>query len=239
MQAPASRAVLLAEAPVRIVAGDGDDVTPGGKFVELRQRSFGTIEQRRQRSAGARQVPEERPRQCRPALVAPFAVGIQPLDAVDRNVPVLPGELGTSRERVGGNPEAAQPGDVLRHRIGIAAERVRRRRQAERHIVSLVRADFDAVHTEHAVQVFRRLRRTRAVAVVREDGEVHAGLRCRQGDLPPVEGPIGLSRVDVKRASQHVPGGVGRRGRRERTRWSGDENNDGGREGRRHDKRDQ
>ena len=36
-----------------------------------------------------------------------------------------------------------------------------------------------------------------------------------------------------------VPGGVGRRGRRERTRWSGDENNDGGREGRRHDKRDQ
>ncbi len=160
MQAPASFAVLLAEAPMRIVAGDGDDMTPGGKFVEFRQRSFGTIEQRRQCSPGARQVPEERPRQSRPALVAPFAVGIQPLDAVDRNVPILPGELGTSRERVGGNPEAAQPGDVLRDRIGIAAERVRHRRQAERHIVSLVRADFDAVYTEHAVQVFRRLRRT-------------------------------------------------------------------------------
>ena len=83
---------------------------------------------------------------------------------------------------MGGNPEAAQPGDVLRDRIGIAAERVRRRRHAERHVVPVVRADFDAVDTEHAVQVFRRLRRTRAVAVVREDREVQAGPRRREGD---------------------------------------------------------
>ena len=57
------------------------------------------------------------------------------------------------------------------------------------------------------------------------------------GDLPPVEGPIGLSRVDVKRACRGAPEASAAEAVSERTRWRADENNDGGREGRRRDKR--
>ena len=58
---------------------------------------------------------------------------------------------------MGGNAEPAQPGDVLRHRVGITAEPVRRRRRAERHVVALVRAHLDAVDAQHTVDVFGRL----------------------------------------------------------------------------------
>ena len=138
-----------------------------------------------------------------------------------------------------GNAEPSEPGDILGYGVGIATEPVRRPRRTERDVVALVRADFDAVDAQHTVNVFGRLWGAGAVAVVGEDGEVQARTRRRERDPLAIEGSVRTGRVDVKRATQRLPGGLGCGRRGQRTRWSGDENKDGGREGRRQYKHDQ
>ena len=139
---------------------------------------------------------------------------------------------------MGGNAEPAQPGDVFRHRVGIAAEPARRRRQAERHIVPwFVLTSTPSTHS--TPWMYSGGSGACAVAVVGEDREVQAGVRRGERDPLAIESSVRLNRVDVKGATQRLPRGIGCGRRGQRTRWSGDEYKDGGREGRRQDRHDQ
>ena len=104
-----------------------------------------------------------------------------------------------------GDAEPAEPGDVLRDRVRVAAERIRRLLHAERDVVTVVGADFDAVDAQHAVKIFRRRGGRVAVAMVGEDRELQSRACRRARDRIAVERAVGSSGVNVIRAG-HDPG---------------------------------
>ena len=57
--------------------------------------------------------------------------------------------------------------------------------------------------------------------------------------LLAVQGPVGVGRVDVNGTAERVPEATADGSCPQGTRWNGDENNDGGHQGRRHDEHDQ
>ena len=98
------------------------------------------------------------------------------------------------------NPEPAEPGDVFRDGLCGPAERIWRARHVERDVVPLIRADLDGVQTEHAVDVRRRIGRTRRVAVIGQDDEREAGPRRGGGNGRLVARAVGAGGMNVVRA---------------------------------------
>ena len=203
------------------------------------RRQVGTIEQRRERARRAPQVVQQCAGDAEAALVAPFTVGVEPLEPVHGYCPIRPCELAPRGERMRGHAEAAQPSDILGHVVGFPTERIRRGRHPERNVVPAVRADLNRVQAQHTVEVNRRIRCSRAVAVVSDDGELKPGARGGGRDRVLVERPVRACGVDVKRAA-HRLGCAGRGDRRggARSTRTGDKNKDGGQCGRRQDYRE-
>ena len=126
-------------------------------------------------------------------FVAPLAVGVQPLDAVDGARPVASSAAPASASRGARRPQAAEPRDVLDDRRGSPPSGYGARRHVERDVVPAVRADLDGVEAQHAVEVGGRIGRARAVAVVGEDDELQAGARRGRGE--PRRSPTPSERV--------------------------------------------
>ena len=105
------------------------------------------------------QYADQRASQRRPPLVAPGAVGIQPLEAVKRRLPFAPRQLALGRIGVRRDAETAQPRDVLDHVARLAGQTVGRLSEAERDVVAAGGADLDGVDQQHAVDVAWRRRR--------------------------------------------------------------------------------
>ena len=90
-------------------------------------------------------------------LEAPTGVRVQPLDPVERLVPVVPAQFCLRRIRVRDHAKSAESLHVLDDAAGIAAERIRRCRHVEREVVAARRADFDRVEAEDAGSVHGRI----------------------------------------------------------------------------------
>ena len=184
---------------VRVRARERDDAPVLEQRVPAIQRG-GPVQEPRQRGAGPQPVPEPGAEQRSPALVAPFAVAVQPLDPVDRCVRIGPAERTFRRIGVSGNAESSQPRDVFDDGLRGAAERIRRAGHVDRHVVAVVGADLDGVEHEDAVEVLGRIRRPRRVAVVGEDDELQIGARRGGRDFTRVAVPVRSGGVDVIRA---------------------------------------
>jgi hypothetical protein len=106
------------------------------------------------------------------------------------------------------NGKSTEPVYVLDDGVGRAAEGIRRARHVERDEVTRVGADFHAIQTQHAVDVFRRIRRPRAVAVIRQDDEPQAGAGRRGSDVRLAAVAVGSGGVDVVGARDRARGEV-------------------------------
>ena len=107
---------------------------------------------------------------------------------------------------MGGDAEAAQPLHVLDHVARLAAERVRRLREAERDVVPLRGADLDGVEAQDAGSIRGRIRRARAVAMVGEDDEIQPGPRGGRGHVLRRTRSVGVDGVDVNDADRGARG---------------------------------
>ena len=96
--------------------------------------------------------------------------------------------------------ESAETVDVLDDVARVAGERIRRRRHADRDVVTLVRADLHAIEAEHAGPVDRRIGNARRVTVIGEDDELESRLRRGGRDLVRPAQTVGSIGMDVEDA---------------------------------------
>ena len=158
---PEVSAVLAAEPAVSIMSGERDDPPGGGELVPPGKRRHRPIEKRCERRGRSHEITEQRAPERESFLVAPLAVGVHPLDSIQRSGPIGPRELAPRRERMRSNTKAAHPGDVFRNGVTVTSQRIGRLTNSERDVVAVIGADFDAVDTQHAVEVLRRVRERR------------------------------------------------------------------------------
>ena len=198
-------------------AGEADDAALRRHGRPARQQAAAVAGEQGERRHRTDRVIDERARQPQRRIVAPFRIEVEPLEAVDRRLPVAPRQRRLRRIRVGDDTEPAEPPHVLDDVGGVAGQPVRRLAQTEREVVAVRRADLDAVDDEDAGSIRRRERRARAVAVIGDDDELQAGAGRRGGDLVDGAAAVRARRVDVDDAA----GDGGRRdgeGRRPRRR---------------------
>ena len=160
-----------------------------------------SIEQRHQRLGRANPVRQERARKGQPRLIAPLAVEVQPLEAVDARRPVAPLQLPFRRIGVSGDAEPAETMHVFEHVPRLAGQAIRRLRNSQGDQVAVVGADLHRVDEQHAVHVARRIGRARRVAVVGEHDEVEPGTTSGSGDLLGRAGAVRSYCVHVNRAA--------------------------------------
>ena len=196
---------------------------PRGDGRPARQHAAAVVGEQGQRRHRADRIVDERARQPQRRIVAPRRVEVEPLEAVDRRLPVSPGQRRLRRIRVGDDTEAAEPPHVLDDVGRVAGQPIRRLAEAEREVVAVGRADLDAVDDEDAGSIRRRERRTCAVAVIGDDDEAQAGACRRGGNIVDGAAAVRARGVDVDGAA-HAGGrrdGEGRRPRRPRPRRRG------------------
>ena len=116
------------------------------------------------------------------------------------------------------DPEPAEPRHILDDGVSRPAERIRRARHVERDVVSFVCADLHRIEAQHALDIFGRVRRPRAVAVVGQDDEFQTGACRRVRDRRLVAYAVRSRRVDVIRAGNSPRRQVAPPGRVERLR---------------------
>src|SRR5512138_3523399 len=119
---------------MRIVRRERDDAPRRRERIPLPQRRDRPVEQQSERATGPPEVSQQRARNGGLPLVPPLAVGVQPLETLERHGPVAPGELTLRGDRVRGDPEAAEAGDVLGDRRPVAAEWIWSAANAERDV---------------------------------------------------------------------------------------------------------
>ena len=141
---------------VRVVAGNGGHLPRRRERVPVRQVRYRSIEYGRERRSGPHEVIENHSREAQPGLVSPFAVRVQPLDPVEWQRPVAPGELRPAESGCAAKPNPPSRATSSTTARWLPAERIRRRPMSERDVVAAVRADFDRVDAQHAVDVCRR-----------------------------------------------------------------------------------
>ena len=141
------------DAAVRIQACQSDHRRLGGEAVPPIERRR-SIEQRSPAPGRAGRNNRAAARHSRSrALVAPFAVGVQPLDAVDRRVGDPSSAAPASASP--GAPRSPKPPSRRRPRRPHAAappSGYGDARHVERDVVAIVGADFDGVEAQHAVE---------------------------------------------------------------------------------------
>jgi hypothetical protein len=132
------------------------------------------------------------------------------------------------------HPEAAQPADVVDDVARFTGQRIRGLGQADRHVVAAARADLDAVETQHAVAIDRRIGRPGGIAVVGEHDERKTRSRGGGGDRFWRARSVRSIGVDVDGARDRAV--APRRLEDERLIGAGDEaeKNNGGHQGRRY-----
>ncbi len=197
-----------------------------------------TVQHGGERGSGADPIPERGADERRPRTAAPRTVGVQPLDAVSRDVPVAPRQLLPGGVRVRDDPEPAQAANIFGHRRGLAAEAIRRLRQPDSQVVAGVGADLNGVQTEHAAGIRRRYRGTRRISVIGEHDELEASAGRGRGNRGAGRRAVGIRAMDVDGAGEGSPAKL--RVRRAlgvfRRTGNGDDppNDNGGHQGRRH-----
>ena len=222
-----------AHARVRVGGGEADHAAARPELVPAAQQAGRSIEERGDRFGRPQRVLQDRGQQAPPPLVAPLRVGVEPLQRVNRRVPLVPAQLPFRGIRVGGDAEASQPRDVLDHIASFASERVRRRRQAERGVVAAGGADLHRLYAQHSADVPRRRHGAERVPVVGQDHEPQARAGSGGGDLLHRAGAVGELRMDVigaahdgwvaGRRRRHAERGGSRRQRGEGPREPGEQ----------------
>ena len=96
--------VVCAEPRMGIGARQRRHQTGRTERVPARQQVGRSIQQGRNRTGRAECITDHRPRQRRTRLVAPAAVGVDPLKTIDGNVPRVPAQRGPRRVGMRGNP---------------------------------------------------------------------------------------------------------------------------------------
>jgi hypothetical protein len=71
-------------------SGQGDDAAATQDPIPLLEHPGGAVEQHGHCFDVAPRIRQQRPGQGPDALITPFAVGVQPLDAVERQIPLMP-----------------------------------------------------------------------------------------------------------------------------------------------------
>ncbi len=184
-------------ARVRVGGGEADHAAARAELVQAAQQKVRPIEERGDRFGRPQRILQDRGQEAPPPLVAPLRVGVEPLQRVNRRVPLVPAQLPLRGIRVGRDAEASQPRDVLDHVASLPSERVRRRRQAEGGVVAAGRADLHRLDAEHPADVPRRRRRAEGVPVVGQDHEPQARAGRGGGDLLHRAGAVGDLRMNV------------------------------------------
>ena len=229
--------VAEVELGVCVDAGHADDWPATGQRRPVGHRILEAREQTGQRFRRPDRIVQQSleqsetrspPRGC---MHAPARIGVDPLDAFDGRVPVVPPELRLGRIRMRGNPEPAEPSHVLHDVARLTGERIRRRRHVEHDVVPAAGADLHAIETQHARSVNRRVGRPGPVAVIGEDDERDAGACRGRGYFVGRAPAVGSSGVNVEDAGDRSVG-RGRQGQAARRQCQARHTADGGREGR-------
>jgi hypothetical protein len=101
--------------------------------------------------------------------------------------------------------ETAKPADVLDYVGRRTGQRIRRLRKIDRDVMSVLRADLDAVDTQNTRSIRRRLGSACAVAVIGDDDELQARTRGGRGDLVERTRSVRARRVHMKRPACDRP----------------------------------
>lgn len=190
---------LLAESEAGVCIGPGqphDTRVPGRRVPPVHHR-LGPIQDRRQRLRRSKRASHEQPPERGQQLVAPFTVCVEPLQAIELEVPGGPLQRVAGRAGVRRHARASQAMDVLEHGPPRARQRIGGWRGPKRHEMSVRRVDLDGLDAEDAEPVAWRRRNTGGVPVVGDDDELQPGARGRGGDLVQAAGAIGRGGVDV------------------------------------------
>ena len=200
------------EARVRVGAGQPDHAPRRARAASHRaSTAVRPIEQRGQRLRRPQRIRQQRARERHEELVAPFAVGVEPLEAVERRVPVA-----ASCSDGRGEPGcAAMPKPPSRctssiTSSGVPASGYGDGRQAERDVVPAGRCSPRRRRWTARRCDSRRLGRPRAVAVIGQDDELQAGARRRGRDRrrrAAAVRPIGVNviRAANRRCGRRAP----------------------------------
>lgn len=186
---------------VRVVAGDRDHPPALGQRVPPPDRRRRPIEERHDRLGTAKPVRHHGTQQRPLRLVAPLAVGVQPLHAVEVGLPGMPRQFRLRRIGMRDDAESTQPPDVLDDVARLAGETIRRARHAQGDVVAVGRADLDAIDHEHAGDVARRVHEAGRVAMVGQHDEVETRARGGVGHFVLSAGAVGGARVHVDSAA--------------------------------------
>jgi hypothetical protein len=176
--------------------------------IPQRQRAVRAIQDQRQALGRTEPIGEQDAREGREPLVAPFAVAVQPFNAVEwtglrvASDAAAPDEVGLERRRVGDDRHRAEPLQILQHVVRFAAQRVRRFRQIERDHMAAGGAHLHRVDRQHAGSVLRTVRGARGVAVIGQDHEREPGARRGGRHVVRRAGPVRVGGVDVHRAAE-------------------------------------
>ena len=158
-----------------------DHGTSPGQRVPSRQRRRRPVEQRRDDFGPAQPVRDQSRERAQVAVSSRHA-----LSALSHSSPSNGAchsrhdNSPFGRVRVRGDAETAEARDVLDDVARLPGQPIGRLPEAERDVVAAGRADLDSVDEQDAVDVPRRRRRPRAVAVVREHDEIEACARGRR-----------------------------------------------------------
>ncbi len=138
---------------------------------------------------------------------------------------------------MGRDAEPAEPLDVFDNVLCIPAQGIRGCRHIEGNVVAAVGADLDSVEAQHPVQVGRRIRRPRRVAMIGDDDELKSGARGGRRNRVAIADAVGARTMNVERASDGATANAfidgTRRLRRSRRQRGENKNKNGGQNGRR------
>ena len=156
------------------------------------------VEQRGDRSARAEGIGQQRDGHIEARLIAPGAVGVEPLEPIDRRGAIAPREGSARRVWMRREPEPALPPHIVDDLGRGTTEPVRRGAvEPQRHVVSTGGADLHRIDDEHRRAVTRGLGRSRRITVVGDDDEVEASVCGRTSDVIDRSRAVGAVRVDV------------------------------------------
>ena len=178
-----SRSVLAPPNPaVRVMASQANNSPARRQLIPSPECAGWPIQQGRQRRPRTHDVPQQRPTQPDSGFIAPLAVSVEPLEAVNRGSPIRPRKCCLQRIGMGSDTESAKALHVLDDGRGFPTEAIGHGREIEGDIVPAVRADLDAVDAQHAVDVSRRIGLSRSITMFSEHDEAQPGSTRGSGE---------------------------------------------------------